>query len=103
MTSSHSAHDMAESSAEDSMTNSIATPAVNILGAEISDVLGGIMISAGITLLTLLGLRFCRQALARGQLILLPQPLATLLPSWGQARARPPSQVNLTALCISRT
>ncbi|MDH6531984.1 hypothetical protein M2119_000221 [Aurantimicrobium minutum] len=103
MSTPHSSDAMAMSSPSDTAAASSSTPAVNNNGIDAMDVLGGIMISAGITLLTLVGLRFCRQALVRGQLALLPQPLATLLPSWGQARARPPSQVNLTTLCISRT
>lgn len=66
-------------------------------------VMGTIMITAGLTLLTFLGLRFCKQALARGFVVAVPEPTQKKLSRLGQARARPPSQVDLNALCISRT
>lgn len=71
--------------------------------AETANILGTIMITAGLSLLTFLGLRFCKQALARGFVVAVPEPTQKKLSRLGQARARPPSQVDLNALCISRT
>jgi len=68
-----------------------------------ANTLGSIMITAGLTLLTFLGLRYCKQALARGLLVDIPQPFRRLTSELGHARARPPTQVDLTTLCISRT
>ena len=68
-----------------------------------ANTLGSIMITAGLTLLTFLGLRYCKQALAQGLLLDTPKPFQSKMPDRGQARARPPTQVDLTTLCISRT
>ena len=72
-------------------------------GIEDANVLGHIMLTAGLTLLTFLGLRLSKQAMARGRLIDIPQPvhLNSLMES--RALARPPTQVDLNTLCISRT
>jgi hypothetical protein len=71
--------------------------------SHVANTLGSIMITAGLTLLTFLGLRYCKQALARGLLVDIPQPFRHLTSERGHARARPPTQVDLTTLCISRT
>ncbi|MDH6278583.1 hypothetical protein M2118_001574 [Aurantimicrobium minutum] len=71
--------------------------------AETANILGTIMITAGLSLLTFLGLRYYTQVLARRFVIAVPEPIHKKLSRLGQARARPPSQVDLNALCISRT
>ena len=68
-----------------------------------SNFVGSIMITAGLTLLTIFGMRYCKQALARGVVIAITKPKLLKISEVGIARARPPSQVNLTSLCISRT
>ena len=68
-----------------------------------SNFVGIIMITAGLTLLTIFGLRYCKQALARGFVITVHEPIPIRLSELTVARARPPSMVDLTSLCISRT
>ncbi|MDH6424014.1 hypothetical protein M2114_000131 [Aurantimicrobium minutum] len=68
-----------------------------------SNFVGSIMITAGLTLLTIFGLRYCKQALARGFVITVHEPIPIRLSELTVARARPPSMVDLTSLCISRT
>ncbi|MEG0028886.1 MAG: hypothetical protein RSA76_00630 [Aurantimicrobium sp.] len=68
-----------------------------------SNFVGSIMITAGLTLLTIFGLRYCKQALARGFVITVHEPIPIRLSKLTVARARPPSMVDLTSLCISRT
>lgn len=70
---------------------------------ETAHVMGTIMITAGLTLLTFFGLRLCKQMLARGFAAAITKPSLVKLSEVGIARARPPSQVNLNTLCISRT
>lgn len=70
---------------------------------ETAHVMRTIMITAGLTLLTFFGLRLCKQMLARGFAAAITKPSLVKLSEVGIARARPPSQVNLTTLCISRT
>ena len=68
-----------------------------------SNVVGSIMITAGLTLLTFFGLRYCKQALARGFVVEIPKSMLVKLSEVSLARARPPSHVDLNSLCISRT
>lgn len=70
---------------------------------EEANLLGHVMITAGLTLLTFIGLRFCKLAIARGRLIALPRPARLVSTTGSRARARPPTQVDLNTLCISRT
>lgn len=72
-------------------------------GIEDANVLGHIMLTAGLTLLTFLGLRLCKQAMARGRLIDIPRTVQLNSLMESRALARPPTHVNLTTLCISRT
>ncbi|MDH6535852.1 hypothetical protein [Aurantimicrobium minutum] len=68
-----------------------------------SNFVGSIMITAGLTLLTFFGLRYCKQALARGFVFEIPKSMLVKLSEVSLARARPPSHVDLNSLCISRT
>ena len=72
-------------------------------GIEDVNVVGHIMLTAGLTLLTFLALRLCKQAIARGRLIDIPRPMRLNPLMESRALARPPTHVDLTTLCISRT
>lgn len=86
------------------MTAPSASPAtISFSNGHEANVLGSIMITAGLTLLTFLGLRYCKQALARGQLVGVFASLRHIPSEQGRSRARPPTEVDLTTLCISRT
>jgi hypothetical protein len=68
----------------------------------LTNTLGAIMISAGLTLLTFVGIRLCKAILARTSGTSSREPLHEWV--WNpSARARPPSEVDLNLLCISRT
>ena len=76
---------------------------VSETGIEEANLLGHVMITAGLTLLTFIGLRFCKKAIARRRLIALSQPARPTSTVETRVRARPPTQVDLTTLCIYRT
>lgn len=87
----------------DMATTSAATQSQALSGVDEANILGHIMITAGLTLLTFFGLRFYKHAIARGGGIELPQPAHQASVGISRIRARPPSPVDLNALCISRT
>lgn len=86
------------SSGTEVMADAISNPDMTA-----SNVVGSIMNTAGLTLLTFFGLRYCKQALARGFVVEIPKPMLVKLSEVSLARARPPNHVDLNSLCISRT
>lgn len=66
-------------------------------------VMGTIMITAGLAFLTFFGLRYCKQAFSRYFLAAHSKSILAIQFMGGIARARPPSEVDLTSLSISRT
>ena len=87
---------------DESLPNVVAGISAN-MGSDTAHVMGSIMITAGLTLLTFLALRYCKHVLARVFSARSTQLRSAIIHSSGMARARPPSQVDLNTLCISRT
>ncbi|MDH6423291.1 hypothetical protein [Aurantimicrobium minutum] len=113
---SHMSHVMADGTVMN-MTTEVTTAVMNmdsslpnvpeglsaITGSDTAHVMGNIMITAGLTLLTFLAFRYCKHVLAREFRVIATQLASAIIPTRGIVRARPPSQVDLNMLCISRT